>query len=253
MSDAYSAEAKGLPTIDVNEYGGKKDGVRQQMNRRLFMQLLVFRVPAGSKAPDAVAAELLSALRAKKIPGVVYADANDPRSVAMLSWGEDPACFVKNVRPLFTEAPLSNVELRNDYTMLGRSYATGHEPDLEWTLLRRPIENVTNEAYRWHVWYPLRRSGAFMRLEPIEQSHMMREHAAIGIAYGQQELAHDIRLACHGIDAEDNEFVIGLVSRDLHPLSHLVQAMRKTRQTSEFIVKMGPFFVGYVLGASSGD
>jgi hypothetical protein len=29
-------------------------------------------------------------------------------------------------------------------------------------------------------------------------------------------------------------------------LSHLVQAMRKTRQTSEFIERMGPFFLGYV-------
>jgi hypothetical protein len=27
--------------------------------------------------------------------------------------------------------------------------------------------------------------------------------------------------------------------------------MRKTRQTSEFIEKMGPFFVGYVLGSSN--
>jgi len=26
-----------------------------------------------------------------------------------------------------------------------------------------------------------------------------------------------------------------------------VQAMRRTRQTSEFISKMGPFFVGYAL------
>jgi len=34
--------------------------------------------------------------------------------------------------------------------------------------------------------------------------------------------------------------------RELHPLSH-VQAMRKTRQTSEFIAEMGPFFVGHVL------
>ena len=42
-------------------------------------------------------------------------------------------------------------------------------------------------------------------------------------------------------------FVIGLVGRELHPLSHLVQAMRRTRQTSEFIAKMGPFFIGYVL------
>lgn len=251
MSDATAPEAKGLPTIDVNEYGGKKDGVRQSMNRRLFMQLLVFRAPLGS-APDTVASELLVALRARKVPGVVYADANEPRSLALLSWAEDPAAFVKNVRPLFSDdAPLARVEVRSDFTMIGRTYSTGHEPDLEWTLLRRPIDNVTNEAYRWHVWYPLRRSGAFAKLEPIEQSHIMREHAAIGMAYGQQELAHDVRLACHGIDAEDNEFVIGLVSRELHPLSHLVQTMRKTRQTSEFIVKMGPFFVGWVLGVSA--
>jgi chlorite dismutase len=100
--------------------------------------------------------------------------------------------------------------------------------------------------YDWHVWYPLRRTGEFARIEPIEQSHILREHAALGMAYGQNELAHDIRLACHGLDAEDNEFVIGLVGHDLHPLSHLVQAMRKTRQTSQFIAKMGPFFVGHV-------
>lgn len=248
MSDAY--EAKGLPTIDVNEYGGKKEGTRQSMNRRLFMQLLVFRVPPSPTPADAVGAALLSTLREKRIPGVVYADTSDPRSLGLLTWSEDPTHFIRQVRPLFGEAPLASVELRTDWTMFGRTYSTGHEPDLEWTLTRRPIENVTNEAHRWHVWYPLRRSGAFAKVEPIEQSHMMREHAAIGIAYGQQELAHDVRLACHGIDAEDNEFVIGLVSKELHPLSHLVQAMRKTRQTSEFIVKMGPFFVGYVLGTS---
>jgi len=63
-------------------------------------------------------------------------------------------------------------------------------------------------------------------------------HASIGMAYGQKELAHDIRLACHGLDAGDNEFVIGLVGPELHPLSHLVQTMRKTKQTSEFIEKM---------------
>jgi len=41
--------------------------------------------------------------------------------------------------------------------------------------------------------------------------------------------------------------VIGIVGSELHPLSHLVQTMRKTKQTSEFIAKMGPFFVGRVL------
>lgn len=259
MSEANAPEAKGLPAIDVNEYGGKRDGVKQSMNRRLFMQLLVFRTPrpsgnepagGASSGADAVGAQLLATLRERKIPGVVYADAMDPRSIALLTWSEDPARFVRDVRPLFSEPFLSHVELREDYGMLGRTYSTGHEPELEWTLLRRPIENVTNEAYRWHVWYPLRRKGAFAKLEPIDQSHILREHAALGIAYGQQELAHDVRLACHGIDAGDNEFVIGLVGRELHPLSHLVQQMRKTRQTSEFIEKMGPFFVGWVLGTS---
>ncbi len=259
MSDQPNApEAKGLPTIDVNEYGGKKEGVKQAMNRRLFMQLLVFRAPLGTEpmsggpkqAPDAIGHELVAALRARKIPGVVYADAQDPRSLGLLTWSDDPAHFVKNVRPLFTEGGLSHVTLRDDFAMIGRSYGTGHEPDLEWFLLKRPIENVTNEETRWHVWYPLRRKGAFAKLEPIDQSHILREHAALGIAYGQQQLATDVRLACHGLDANDNEFVIGLVGKDLHPLSHLVQAMRKTRQTSEFIEKMGPFFVGYVLGIS---
>lgn len=261
MSEANAPEAKGLPMIDVNEYGGKKDGVKQSTNRRLFMQLLVFRTPPGAQpvsggpksAPDAIGSELVSLLRERKIAGVVYADAMDPRGLALLTWSEDPATFVRQVRPLFAEPLLSNVELREDFGMIGRTYSTGHEPELEWTLLRRPIENVTNEAYRWHVWYPLRRKGAFAKLEPIDQSHILREHAALGIAYGQQELGHDVRLACHGIDAGDNEFVIGLVGRELHPLSHLVQAMRKTRQTSEFIEKMGPFFVGWVLGTSSGE
>jgi chlorite dismutase len=261
MSEANAPggpEAKGLPTIDVNEYGGKKDGVKQAMNRRLFMQLLVFRVPTSSEpvsggptsAPDAIGAELTRILEARKIPGVVYADTQDPRSLGLLTWSDDPAHFIRNVRPLFTEPPLNRVTLRDDYAMIGRSYGTGHEPDLEWVLTRRPIENVTNEGTPWHVWYPLRRKGSFAKLEPIDQSHILREHAALGIAYGQQDLATDVRLACHGLDAGDNEFVIGLVGKDLHPLSHLVQAMRKTRQTSEFIEKMGPFFVGYVIGTS---
>ena len=235
----------GLITIDVNEYGGKRDGVRQQMNRRLFMQLLVFNVPREA-APDETAAALAGLLKSRNVAGVVYADAMDPRGLGLLTWSEDPAHFVTAVRPLFATRELSRVELRPDFGMLGRSYSTGHEPDLEHALLRRPIENVQHGSYPWHVWYPLRRTGEFARLEGHDQSIILREHASIGMAYGAQELAHDIRLACHGIDAGDNEFLIGLVGPELHPLSHLVQTMRKTRQTSEFIAKMGPFFVGHV-------
>jgi chlorite dismutase len=246
MSAAQSMQP-GLPTIDVREVGGKREGERQSMDRRLFMQLLVFDVPPSASAPDEVAGQAAQLLGQRRLSGVLYADAMAPRGLGLLTWSEDPAHFVRVVRPLFAQQPLASVVARNEYAMLGRTYATGHEPDLEHALLRRSVENVTHEAYRWHVWYPLRRTAAFARLEPHDQSQILREHAQIGMAYGAQELAHDVRLACHGLDAADNEFVIGLVGKDLHPLSHLVQAMRKTRQTSEFIAKMGPFFVGHVL------
>jgi hypothetical protein len=241
------ARAPGLPQIDVNEYGGKgKDGERQVMDRRLFMQLVVGDV-TGEIAADDVAGRLGALLRDRNVPGVVYADAAYPRGVALLTWSEDPAHFTGPVRALFAADGARPFVPRPGWSMLGRTYSTGYEPDLAFTLLRRPIENVLGELYAWHVWYPLRRTGAFARLEPQEQGAILREHAQIGMAYGQQELATDVRLACHGLDEDDNEFVIGLVGRELHRLSHLVQTMRKTKQTSEYIAKMGPFFVGKVL------
>lgn len=240
-----AAEARpGLPSIDINEYGGRRDGERQALNRRLFMQLLVFRAPGDGAE---LAARTTAALREAGLASVVYADTMDPRGYGLLTWSEQPADFVTRVRPLFTGGPLAHAEPRPELAMIGRSYSLGHEPDLEHGLLHRPVNNVLNPAFPWHVWYPLRRNGPFNRLDPHEQSIILREHASIGMAYGQQELAHDIRLACHGLDASDNEFVIGLVGRELHPLSHLVQTMRKTRQTAEFIAQMGPFFVGHVL------
>jgi len=60
-------------------------------------------------------------------------------------------------------------------------------------------------------------------------------------------------LACHGLDAHDNEFVIGLIGKALHPLSHVVQSMRKTKQTARYISQMGPFFVGHTAWMSSHD
>ncbi|MCU0685554.1 MAG: chlorite dismutase family protein [Polyangiaceae bacterium] len=239
----------GLPHIDVNEYGGKKQGERQVLNRRLFMQLLVYNAPPGTSG-DEIAARTASLARERGVAAVIYADTMDPRGVGLLTWSDDPAHFVQNVRPLFAHESLAKVELRPDYGMIGRTYSTGHEPELAFVLLERSSNNVMNEAYPWHVWYPLRRNGEFARLDPHEQGQILREHASIGMAYGQQELAHDIRLACHGLDAKDNEFVIGLVGRELHPLSHLVQTMRKTQQTSLYISQMGPFFVGHVAARS---
>lgn len=251
-SDQESASTGGLQPPDLNEYGGKKDGERQAMNRRLFVQLLVFDVVEEAEL-EATTQHLLAALSESGIGAVVYEDANAPRGLGLLTFAEDPAHFVQAIRPLFRRPALRALRQRTGFTMLGRTYASGYEPDLEHWLLRRPIENVTHPDWRWGVWYPLRRSGAFARLAKAEQAQILREHAAIGLAYGRGELAHDVRLACHGLDAEDNEYVIGLIGKTLHPLSHVVERMRSTVQTSTYIEKMGPFFIGYARWQNRGD
>lgn len=238
------AETPKLPNIDVSERAGDHTESPQSMNKRLFMQLLVYRVPENLE-PNAVIEDLGRAFEERGSPGVLYLDANDPRSVGVLSWSVDPSHFVTTVREILLRPSAKGLALRDEFTMLGRSYATGYENDLEYWLIKRPIEHAVDPELKWAVWYPLRRVGAFERLSIKEQAGILREHAAIGRAYGEQGLATDIRLACHGLDANDNEFVIGLVAKELHPLSHLVQRMRRTVQTSEYIKQMGPFFVGY--------
>mgnify|MGYP000894982671 CR=1 FL=1 len=238
--------AKGLPPVDLHEYGGKKDGEKQKTNRRLFMQLLVVDIPEGMDA-DAHAKELLLRLRDGAIPAVVYADMNDPHGIGVVTWDEDPAHFVDRVRPVFAEEKLADLVFRPELGMIGRSYSSGYENDLEFWLIRRPIETLMHDGWDWAVWYPLRRTGAFNRLPREEQGAILREHGMIGKTYGEQDLAHDIRLACHGLDANDNEFLIGLIGKELFPLSHVVQTMRGTRQTAEYMQQMGPFFVGRVV------
>jgi len=228
--------------IDMNERGAPRDGKPQTMDRRLFMQLLVLDCRRAPSATEVVKT-LSLALERHAQPAVVYENVNDPWGCGLLSWSENPADFVDKVRPAVAELG-AKVELRPELTMIGRTYSSGFEPDLAHWLLDRPRQTALNASWPWAVWYPLRRSGAFERLEPKDRGAILREHAEIGKAYGAADLAHDIRLACHGLDERDNEFVIGLIGKELHPLSHVVQAMRKTRQTAEFIVQMGPFFVG---------
>ena len=128
--------------------------------------------------------------------------------------------------------------------MFGRTYSLGYEPDLEETLFGRPRRTALNPAWPWAVWYPLRRSGGFAKLSDKDQREILMEHGSIGRSFGEADFAHDIRLACFGLDTNDNDFVVGLMGKQLHPLSALVQTMRKTRQTSQFIERLGPFFVG---------
>jgi chlorite dismutase len=225
--------------VDVAERGANG----QSSNRRLFMQLQAF---GGCAEPKALA----SALERSQIEAVLYADFQDPCGVAVLAFSEDPVFFLTRLREVLSAEPFASLVRKPALAMVGRTYSSGYEQDLEDWLLRRPRRTVLNPAWPWAVWYPLRRTGAFAKLSAQEQGAILREHGTIGRAYGEADLAHDIRLVCHGLDTHDNDFLIGLVGKDLQPLSHLVQAMRKTAQTSEYMASLGPFFVGHALWQS---
>jgi hypothetical protein len=229
---------------DLSEKGGVKDGVPQRSDERLFMQLLAF-----GGCPDAPA--VARHLEQSGVEGVVYEDTNDPRGIAVLSLTRTPEAFVERVRPALNSGACAALTLKPDYTMLGRTYSIGYEPDLKDTLIDRPRRTVLNPDWRWGIWYPLRRSGRFAQLTEQEQRTILSEHGAIGMAFGAGDYAHDIRLACHGLDRDDNDFVIGLIGKDLFPLSAVVQSMRKTQQTSLYLDRLGPFFVGRAIWQSS--
>lgn len=226
-----------VETIDLREKGGVRAGVQQTSDRRLFIQLLAFGGAGDTQA-------LTVALESSGLEAVLYEDVNDPHGVALVTWSDNPDFFIKTLRPFLQESPFALLSLKPEYTMMGRSYALGHEPNLEDWLLERSPRAITDPEWTWHIWYPLRRKGEFNALPPEEQSAILREHGGIGHSFGSAGYAMDVRLACFGIDANDNDFVIGLVGKELHPLSACVQAMRKTKQTSSYMQEMGPFFVG---------
>jgi Chlorite dismutase len=218
-------------------------GANQHSERRLFMQLQAFGGCLDTKP-------LVRALEGAGLDAVLYQDVNDPRGVGILGMYEDPAFFAGPFREVLNTGAFGDLLLKPELTMFGRTYASGFETELEDWLLQRPRRTVLNPLWPWGIWYPLRRNGAFARLTPQEQGAVIREHSVLGRAYGEADLAHDVRLACHGLDVHDNDFIIGLCGRELHPLSHLVQAMRKTAQTSQYLQTLGPFFVGHAIWQS---
>jgi chlorite dismutase len=220
-----------------------RQGQPQRSDERLFMQLLAFGGCRDSKV-------LADSLAAARIQGALYEDANDGQGIALLTLTPDPNFFVDTLRPLLNRAPFASLAAKPEFTMLGRTYALGYEPDLAEAILHRPRRTVLNPEWRWAVWYPLRRSGRFAQLPVEEQRVILAEHGAIGMSYGAGDYAHDVRLACYGLDKNDNDFVVGLLGKDLYPLSHIVQTMRKTQQTSLYLDRLGPFFVGRAIWQS---
>ncbi len=231
---------------DLREHGAPRDGTLQTLDTRLFMQFFAF---GGCRDPEALA----DALARSSVEGTLYADINDPTGVGLVACHTDPDFFLSTLRPLLNAPPFDGLTVKAEHTMFGRTYAQGYEPDLHDWILNKPRRTVMNPEWPWAVWYPLRRSGAFVNLSDEEQRAILKEHGGIGRAFGAADYAHDIRLACHGLDKSDNDFVIGLVGKELHPLSAIVQRMRKTKQTSMYLDRLGPFFVGKAIWQASCD
>ncbi|MBX3015446.1 MAG: chlorite dismutase family protein [Caldilineaceae bacterium] len=230
--------------IDVSEKGRSATGEVISLDRRLYMQFMAF---GGCRDTQ----RLIDALAAARLHGALYADINDPQGVGLVTYSETPDYFLTDLRNFFNQPPFAELTPKPEHTMLGRTYALGYEQDLYETLIGRPRSRVVDPKLPWVIWYPLRRAGSFEQLSPQEQNGVLMEHGGIGRAFGRVGLGYDIRLACHGLDKNDNDFVVALLGPELHPLSSIVQRMRKTKQTSLHLEHLGPFFIGKVLWQSA--
>lgn len=232
-----------VENVDITEKGRSPSGEVLTSTRRLYMQFLAFGDVKDTQA-------LTWALESAHIEGAMYADINDPRGVGLVTYSESADFFVEDLRDFLARSPFSDLTPKPEYTMLGRTYAIGYEPDLEETLITRPRSRVLDPELRWAIWYPLRRAGSFEQLSTQEQNIILAEHGGIGRAFGRAHLGYDVRLASHGLDKHDNDFVVGLIGPELTPLSMIVQRMRKTKQTSLHLERLGPFFIGKVVWQS---
>ncbi len=229
--------------LDLSERGRAKDGEELRSDRRLLIQFMAF-----GGCEDT--APLIESLTASGIDSALYADINDPWGVGIVFLNENPDFFVDELRQILNSPPWSSLTHKPEFTMLGRTYSFGYEPDLDKMLVTEPRSRILDNALPWVIWYPLRRNKGFEALSEDEQRAVLGEHGKLGFKFGRAGYAKDIRLACHGLDKNDNDFVIGVLGKELYPLSILIQTMRKTKQTSMYLESLGPFFIGKAIWQS---
>lgn len=229
--------------VDISEKGRAKDGTRISLDKRLFFQFLAFGDCWNTS-------EVIEELQDSKMDLVLYADINDPYGIGLLTFSQNPDFFITELREFLNSSSFMEFTPKPEFAMLGRTYSLGYEPDLEKTLLTGPRTKVLDPEWPWAIWYPLRREKSFETLSEDEQRAVLGEHGKLGFKFGHAGLGKDIRLACHGLDKNDNDFVIGVLGKELFPLSALIQAMRKTKQTSQHLESLGPFFIGKALWQS---
>ena len=237
-TQASAPEAADPGPLELAEKG-RRGGKEILLDRRLFMKFTAF-----GGCPDPHSA--IKALEEEGVVGALYLDANDSQGMGLMIASEDPAFFVTGLRTLLNHRPFAEYTHKPEFDMLGRTYSIGYENDLEDTLFVKPRTKLLNPELQWAVWYPLQRAKKFQTLPADHQRRILAEHGTLAKRYGAGGHAADVRLACHGLDKNDNDFIVGLLGPKLHPLSAIVQEMRKTEQTSQYLDSLGPFFVGKV-------
>src|SRR5262245_43575525 len=117
-------EAELGDTVDVREHGAAREGRPQTLDRRLFMQLVVFDCRGKTGALDALRG-VGAGLERRQAPSVLYEDVAHPDSIGLLAYSEDPSDFVTKVRGAYASARELGLRVRPALSMLGRTYSSG--------------------------------------------------------------------------------------------------------------------------------
>ena len=227
--------------LDLSEKG-MKDGKQISLDTRLFIKFTAF----SNCKDNEMLKDITRTFKRSDVSAVIYQDLNDPSGIGIINWyrNEHIRLGSNSLRKIFQSKSFSQLNHKPEFDMLGRTYSIGYEQDLEETLLARPLRKILDKNNEFGIWYPLRRKKGFYVLPEAKQKKILGEHGSLAKRYGHDNLATDIRLACHGLDKNDNDFVIGLLGSHIHPLSAVVEEMRTTEQTSQYLESLGPFFVG---------
>src|SRR6186997_2363793 len=143
MEDSARGRARIEPP-DISERGGLKDGEPQRSDDRLFVQLLAF----GNCAKPL---DVRDYLYKASVENIVYEDLNDPLGIAVVMMSRTPGDFIDVMRPILTSGPCAGLQLKPHFTMTGRTYSLGYEPDLNETLIERPRRTILNPDWRWGI------------------------------------------------------------------------------------------------------
>ncbi len=150
--------------------------------------------------------------------GALYVDANDPQGIGIMVASEDPDYFVTRLATLFNRRPFAD--------FVHRPRVRHARSQLLDRLRVRPRGHTAREAARKaaepreYTGPSGTRCSAPRSSRPCPADHQRRilaEHGSLAKRYGAGGHAADVRLACHGLDSNDNDFIVGLARTQATP------------------------------------